>query len=174
MTDATNGTTDIRWLDETEMIAWLALLAVVYRLPRALDRQLREEMGISHAYYSMLSSLSEQPERAMTMGELAKATDTSPSRLSHAVGSLEKRGWVSRKACPTNRRIQIAALTDDGFAILQRLAPSHVAEVRRRVFDQLDRTQVEQLRAVASVLAASLDSGSEEVPPNDEARTDAS
>jgi DNA-binding MarR family transcriptional regulator len=147
---------DVPWLDDVEMDAWLALVNVVYRLPQALDRQLRQEMGVSHAYYSMLSTLSAQPDRALTMGELARSTHTSPSRLSHAVGTLESRGWVLRRPCPTNRRVQYATLTDAGFDVLRRMAPSHVAEVRRRVFDHLTRQQVEQLGIIASTLADAL------------------
>lgn len=146
-----------RWLEEQEMEAWLGLVDVVYRLPQVLDRQLRDEAGISHLYYQMLAQLSAAPERTLTMGELARATGTSPSRLTHAVGTLEDRGWVTRRPCPTNRRRQFATLTDDGFAVLERVAPTHVTEVRRRVFDHLTGDQVEQLRSLATVLSAALD-----------------
>jgi DNA-binding MarR family transcriptional regulator len=152
----TGGDEEPRWLDETEMGAWMALLGVVYRLPQALDRQLRRETGISHSYYSVLSTLSAQPEQSMSMGELAKATDTSPSRLSHAVGILEQRGWVTRRPSPTNGRILFARLTDEGMDMLRRVAPTHVAEVRRRIFDHLSRDQVEQLRSLASLLGDAL------------------
>ena len=145
-----------KWLDDLEMQAWLALLDVVYRLPQALDRQLRDEAGISHLYYFMLAQLSASPERTLTMGALAKATRTSPSRLTHAITTLEQRGWVARRPCSTNRRLQFVALTDDGFKLLEHVAPTHVAEVRRRVFDHLTRDQVEQLRTVATVLSGVL------------------
>ncbi len=145
-----------RWLDEAEMTAWLALVGVVYRLPQALDRQLRAEAGISHAYYSMLATLSDAPERTLSMGDLARATGTSASRLSHAVGSLEERGWVRRRPCPTNRRIQYATLTDAGFAVLADLAPQHLAEVRRRVFDHLTPAQVAALADAAAAIGAGL------------------
>lgn len=130
------------------MAAWLPLLSVVYQLPRALDRQLRTEAGISHIYYAMLSTLSAQPDQTLSMGDLARLTYTSPSRLTHAVGTLEKRGWVRRRPCLTNRRIQYASLTPDGQKLLERIAPGHVAEVRRRVFDALSDEQVTQLREV--------------------------
>ncbi len=51
-----------RWLDEPEMEAWLALVDVVYRLPQALDRQLRDEAGISQLNYQML--VSSRPRRS--------------------------------------------------------------------------------------------------------------
>jgi DNA-binding MarR family transcriptional regulator len=138
-----------RWLDEREMAAWLPLLRVVQLLPQALDRQLRREAGIGHAYYQVLATLSAQPDRTLAMGELARLTATSPSRLSHAVAAMEERGWVARRPCPTDRRIQYAVLTDDGITLLERIAPGHVAEVRRVVFDRLDGAEVDQLRSIA-------------------------
>ncbi len=146
-----------RWLDEQEMAAWLPLLRVVQLLPQAMDRQLRREAGIGHAYYQVLTTLSAQPERTLSMGELARLAATSPSRLSHAVAAMEERGWVTRRPCPTNRRIQYATLTDAGLSLLQRVAPGHVAEVRRLVFDQLDPDDLAHLRRMALRLVAVLD-----------------
>ncbi|QRY61379.1 MarR family transcriptional regulator [Gordonia sp. PDNC005] len=142
-----------RWLTAAEMDAWLPLLAVINLLPQALDQQLRTDAGISHVYYSMLALLSNAPDRTMTMGELARDSFTSPSRLTHAVASMEKRGWVARCADPENRRIQNVSLTDNGVELLVRIAPGHVDEVRRRVFDRLSPAQVDQLRDIASTLA---------------------
>jgi DNA-binding MarR family transcriptional regulator len=138
-----------RWLDEEEMAAWLPLLRVVQLLPQAMDRQLRQEAGIGHAYYQVLATLSAAPERTLSMGELARLAATSPSRLSHAVAAMEERGWVTRRPCPTNRRIQHATLTDAGLSLLEGVAPGHVAEVRRLVFDRLTRDEVTRLRSLA-------------------------
>lgn len=146
-----------RWLDDDEMAAWLPFVQLVYLLPQALDRQLRDDMGISHAWYSMLAALSAAPERTLPMGELARLSMASPSRLTHAVGTMEKRGWIVRRPCPTDKRSQYAVLTDEGFAALEKIAPSHVAEVRRLVFDRLDAEQVDQLRRIAQVLRDGLD-----------------
>lgn len=146
-----------RWLDEEEMAAWLPLTQLIYLLPQALDRQLREESGISHTYYQMLARLSAEPDHTTTMGRLAQLTTTSPSRLSHAITGLEKRGWVERRQCDSDRRIQFVRLTATGFAELERIAPGHVAEVRRVLFDRLTREQVLQLRAIGETLLAALD-----------------
>lgn len=146
-----------RWLDDAEMAAWLPFVQLVYLLPQALDRQLRDEMGISHTWYSMLAALSASPDRTLSMGELARLSMASPSRLTHAVSTMEERGWMVRRPCPTDKRSLYAVLTDDGFAALEAMAPSHVAEVRRLVFDRLDREQVDQLRRIALTLRDGLD-----------------
>ena len=145
-----------RWLDDAEMAAWLPLVQLVYLLPQALDRQLREEAGVSHVYYQILAMLSGAPEERLRMSELAALTSTSTSRLSHAVAALEERGWVERSSCPTDRRGQLASLTEAGRRELERTAPGHVAEVHRLVFDRLTPEQVAQLRTLASTIAAAL------------------
>ena len=48
------------------------------------------------------------------MGDLATATLSSPSLLSHAVRKLEAAGWVERQACGVDGRGLHAVLTEDG------------------------------------------------------------
>ncbi|MFC6152220.1 MarR family winged helix-turn-helix transcriptional regulator [Nocardioides yefusunii] len=141
-------TNDVDWLSDDEMDAWLGLGAVAYLLPQALDRQLRRDFGISHSYYTILACTSDAPDGAITMGELAQRAWVSPSRLTHAVGKLEERGWMERVTSPTNRRVQIARLTETGWGALREMAPTHLAEVRRAVFDHLDAEDVAHLARI--------------------------
>lgn len=141
-----------QWLDEDEMAAWLPLIRIVHALPQALDRRLREEAGIPHNYYGMLATLSAKADRTLTMGELARLTASSPSRLSHAVAGLEQRGWVVRRPCGEDKRRQYVTLTDAGQELLDRVAPSHVEHVRDLVFSRLSREQVRQLGEIAATI----------------------
>ncbi len=153
---STETSAEPRWLDEQEMAAWLPLVRLLGLLPQALDRQLREDAGISHVYYQILAMLSDAPAQQMRMSELARLSATSLSRLSHAVASLEERGWVERSPSPEDRRGQLARLTDSGRQVLVDVAPGHVAEVRRLVFDRLTREQIAQLTALTTTVLAGL------------------
>lgn len=137
-----------RWLDEQEQRAWRGTVAMVQLLYAALDRQLQADVGISHAYYLILAMLSEAPGRALRMSRLAELTFQSQSRLSHAVSRLEERGWVERRPCPSDRRGLLAVLTDAGYDAVVGAAPGHVAEVRRRLFDQLEPGEVAALARI--------------------------
>ena len=148
-----------QWLDEDEMAAWLPLIRIVHALPQALDKKLREEVGIPHNYYGMLATLSSQPNRTLTMGDLARLTASSPSRLSHAITALEQRGWVSRRQCGEDKRRQFVTLTDDGLAMLEQVAPSHVAHVRDLVFGRLTPEQVRQLAEIGSAIVGNAELG---------------
>ena len=145
-----------RWLSPVELDAWIALTQLLMLLPAAMDRQLREDAGIPHAYYQILAMLSDRPDRSVRMTDLARLVGTTPSRLSHAVASLEQRGWVRRSSCVTDRRGQIARLTDAGMDVLRATAPGHVDEVRRLVFDRLSADEVSQLRAIVAKILPGL------------------
>lgn len=142
-----------RWLDPDEQRTWRAFLTASRALMETLDRELQRDAGMPHAYYEILVRLSEAPGRRLRMSELAEASGASRSRLSHAVSRMEAAGWVRREECPTDRRGQVALLTEAGFATLAAAAPGHVEGVRRHLFDALTPAQVDQLRRISETLA---------------------
>jgi DNA-binding MarR family transcriptional regulator len=141
-----------RWLDEEEQQTWRAFLSATQLLFDQLDRELQRDAKIPHAYYEILVRLSESEGRTLRMSQLADSTLSSRSRLSHAVSRLEEAGWVERKSCPTDRRGQLAVLTDKGFAALEAAAPGHVEGVRSHVFDPLSQEQRAALRDISQTL----------------------
>ena len=145
-----------RWLDVKQQRAWRAFLAATRLLQAQLDRELQRDSGIPHAYYDILVRLSETPGRRLRMSDLADASDSSRSRLSHAVARMEEAGWVVRESCPTDRRGSFARLTDEGFAALERAAPAHVESVRRHLIDRLTPQQLDQLREISEAVLAGL------------------
>jgi DNA-binding MarR family transcriptional regulator len=152
----TTVTAEPRWLSEEEQRAWRAYMASAQLVSDALDRQLQRDAGMPHAYYSLLVWLSETPERRMRMTELAERSKITRSRLSHAISRLEQNGWVRRENCPSDRRGQLAVLTDEGFAALAAAAPGHVEAVRSAIFDRLSPEQIQQLGEIHRVIAAGL------------------
>src|SRR5436309_2491694 len=122
-----------RWLTKEEQRAWRAYVEATRLLQDALDAQLNGDAGMPHAYYEILVRLSEAPGRSLRMAELATGTQSSRSRVSHAVARLEDRGWVRREPCASDRRGQVAVLTDEGYDALAAAAPGHAARVRGTV-----------------------------------------
>jgi DNA-binding MarR family transcriptional regulator len=146
--------TATRWLTSEEERAWRLFLTATQILFSAVEGQLQRDSDIPHGYYEILVRLSEADGRALRMSQLAEASTSSKSRLSHAVARLEERGWVERLDCPTDRRGQVARLTDAGYAALEAAAPGHAEQVRRSVFDRLTSEQVAQLAAISAAIAA--------------------
>ncbi|MCE0539406.1 MarR family transcriptional regulator [Kineosporia rhizophila] len=152
-----------RWLDEEEHHTWRSYLAATRLLAAQLDRELQHDSGIPQSYYEILVRLSETPGRRLRMSDLADASDSSRSRLSHAVARLVANGWVERESCPTDRRGAFAVLTDAGFEALSNAAPSHVASVRAHLFDRLTPEQVVQLGQINDAILAGLREASAEI-----------
>lgn len=148
-----------RWLSTAEQRAWRAFLTASHVLFEGLDRQLQRDSAIPHGYYEILVRLSEAPERTLRMSQLAERSQSSRSRLSHAVARLEEMGWVQRQECATDRRGQMAKLTDEGFAALEAAAPGHVEAVRSTLLDALTPEQVEQLRTISEAIVAHAEAG---------------
>jgi DNA-binding MarR family transcriptional regulator len=156
-----------RWLTPEEQRAWRAYIAAAALVEDALDRQLQQEAGMPHLYYSILSSLSEAPERRLRMTDLAERLKITRSRLTYAVTRLEKDGLVRREDCRWDKRGSIATLTDEGMSILERAAPGHVETVRALLFDRLTPEQVGQVEQIFTAVAEGLQGDEANAAPDD-------
>jgi DNA-binding MarR family transcriptional regulator len=149
--------TQPRWLSDEEQQTWRGFLAVNQLLMEALDRQLQQDANMPQTYYVLLAVLSEAPNRRLRMSELAEVTQSSQSRVSHAVSRLEEAGWVRREKVPDDRRGNLAVLTDEGWETVVRTAPGHVTAVRENFFDLLTPEQVRQLFGICAAVLDKLD-----------------
>ncbi|MBS0023628.1 MarR family winged helix-turn-helix transcriptional regulator [Microbacterium paraoxydans] len=141
-----------RRLDDAEMATWLPVIRFVQLLPQVLDRTLKDEVGLNHARYAIMVTLAARDDGAVTMTELARIAGLSRSRLSHALDSLEERGWVERTSCRTDKRTLSAALTPAGREMLRTAAPVHVEQVRELVLDPLTPEERTQLQSILTKL----------------------
>lgn len=145
-----------RWLTDDEQGSWRAFIDAVRLFTSQIDRELQRQSGLNLAYFEILVTLSEAPERTMRMSELADLTLTSRSRLSHAVARLEEAGLVGRHSCASDRRGSYAVLTDEGLRVLAAAAQGHVEAVRQNLFDVLSPAQVQTLGEISAVLRDAL------------------
>lgn len=149
---------DPQWLTEAQQKAWRSLVALVTRLPAALDAQLQRDSQLTHFDYFVLATVSENPQRRIQLRDLAEYANASLSRLSHVVTKLEKAGWVRRESIPGSRG-SYAVLTDSGMAKVVESAPGHVGTVQALVFEGVTDAEVEQLSTLSATLLAQLDKG---------------
>jgi DNA-binding MarR family transcriptional regulator len=132
----------VRWLSEDEMKAWLAFFAAAALVDRKLDQQLKDEAGLTHVQYEVLSRLSEAPNRELRMTELAETLFTTQSGTTYQISQLEKAGYVRRRECRGGPRGVWAVLTDAGFEVLKQAAPGHVRAVRELLIDVLTPDEI--------------------------------
>jgi DNA-binding MarR family transcriptional regulator len=141
-----------QWLTEDEQRTWRRLAALTMLLPAAIESQLQRDADLTHFGYWVMAMLSEAPDHALRMTELATSSNGSQSRLSHLVARLEQRGWVRRERAGVDGRGYLAVLTEAGRAKLVAVAPGHVGEVRSRIFDKLTPAQIGQLGDICESL----------------------
>jgi len=144
-----------RWLDPNEMDAWRSYIETYADLIAAIERDLAEH-GLSLGDYQVLVYLSEADEQSMRMCDLADMLQLSPSGLTRRLDGLVTAGLVTREPSADDRRVMMGRLTSEGFATLRRVAPHHVASVRRHVFDHLDDDQVEALASIFTAIGKGL------------------
>jgi DNA-binding MarR family transcriptional regulator len=145
------------WLSAGEQAAWGELRRLLLVLPSVLDARTSRETGLSFFEYQIMASLSEGPDRALRMSELAEATCSSLSRLSHAVGRLESRSIVVRRRCDGVGRSSLAVLTPRGYRKLVAAAPFHVAAVRALVVSALTTEELSTFAESARRVVERLD-----------------
>lgn len=126
-----------RWLTADQQRVWRAFLNGVARINERLEAELRP-FGLDLGEYEILVHLSEAPDRALRMSELAERVRQSRSRLTHTVSRMERHGLVVRAACPSDGRGVIATMTNAGYDLLVKTAPHHVESVRRAMVDRID------------------------------------
>ncbi len=145
-------------LTDEQQRAWRSLMLATIVLDGALDRQSQRDGGMPHAYYKALVVLYETPGRRLAMGALAAQLRYSLSRLTHAVASMEKSGWLRRSRSKEDRRVQFVQLTDAGIQTVRHVSPLQATEVRARAFSRLTAEQVQQLDAITAAIVEGLDS----------------
>jgi len=144
-TDAQEGRT--RWLSQDEQVLWLELRDFVGGLPRAIDRQLIQDAGMSGGEYAVLAAVSQAPPEGVRSGDLARVLDWEKSRVSHLLRRMEAKGLIARCSASTDGRGQEITLTEEGWDMVRSTAPGHVTMVRETVFDPLTPTELGQLRS---------------------------
>lgn len=113
-----------------------------------LTGRLESEFGISHQSFEVLLRLGRSPEQRLRMSDLAAQVTMSASGLSRAVDRLEAAGFVSRVACPTDRRSVYAALTPAGQGRIDELLPVHLDQLEQEFtgpLDAADRADLERI-----------------------------
>jgi DNA-binding MarR family transcriptional regulator len=117
-------------------------------LTATFERRLAAETGISGQPFEILLRLVRSPGHRLRMSDLAAQTTLTASGLTRAVDRLAREDLVRREACPEDRRVAYATLTEAGEARISCALPTHLAHLREVVDAALSPQEVEQLGAL--------------------------
>ncbi|MBM7607195.1 MarR family transcriptional regulator [Ureibacillus composti] len=66
------------------------------------------------------------------------------SSITYVVDKLEEKNYVTRRACPTDRRVTYAGITENGKELMDKIFPEHVEKIEE-IFDKLSDQEVSTL-----------------------------
>jgi DNA-binding MarR family transcriptional regulator len=133
-----------RWLDSEEMKAWRLYITTSVDLMKALEDDVRP-FGLTMGDYQLLAMISEAPDRRLRMCDLADQLRLSRSGLTRRMDGVLSNAWVARVQDQADRRVAYAELTTKGWNLLRKVAPIHLASVRRLMIDHLTRAEVKAI-----------------------------
>jgi DNA-binding MarR family transcriptional regulator len=110
---------------------WQSWLRAHRMVTRRLDRELRDEVGMTLDDYDVLVQLAQAPDGRLRMSALADALLLARSSCTRLVSRLEERGWVARVADDVDGRVVWAELLPSGRAVQRRAAVVHLRGVQQ-------------------------------------------
>ncbi len=144
-----------KWLDPEEMKAWRLYITTSVDLMKALEDDVRP-FGLTMGDYQLLAMISEAPDRRLRMCDLADQLRLSRSGLTRRMDGVLSNAWVARVQDQGDRRVAYAELTTKGWNLLHKVAPIHLASVRRLMIDHLTRVEVKAIGSAFEKISKNL------------------
>ena len=138
-----------KWLNDAEMKAWRGFVTTSPDLMNAIERDLGA-FGLDAGDYQLLAMLSEATDHRLKMCDLADTLRLSRSGLTRRMDGVVKAKYVERIQDKDDRRVSFAHLTTKGYEFLKKVAPLHLRDVRSRMIDLLNESEI---KAIGSAFA---------------------
>jgi DNA-binding MarR family transcriptional regulator len=111
-----------------ELSAWRSFLRAGTASTQALELALADT-GVSHSEYDVLLNVATGAREGVRPTDLADRVLLTKSGLTRLLDRLVERGYIERRACPTDRRGQLIVLTHEGQRAFRRAAPPVVRAI---------------------------------------------
>ncbi|TCI69166.1 MULTISPECIES: MarR family winged helix-turn-helix transcriptional regulator [unclassified Exiguobacterium] len=134
----------------------LKAITVLLRASQSIQDVVKQEVaeyGLNPTEFSVLELLYHKGDQPIqTIGKKVLLTSGS---MTYIVDRLEAKGYLIRKACPSDRRVTYVALTEEGRTLMSRIFPAHEQRMDE-LFDGLDLANtITQLKTVGKRAEAS-------------------
>ncbi|MEE1132984.1 MAG: MarR family transcriptional regulator [Caryophanon sp.] len=128
-------------MEELQLKAMMTMLRASQHIGE-FSRQQVKTYGLNITEFAVLELLFHKGDQPIQM--IGKKILIASSSITYVVDKLEKKGYVKRTHCPSDRRVIYASLTDEGRAFIESIFPQHAAAMTQ-LFDGLDEAQLQQL-----------------------------
>ncbi|HEY2392423.1 MAG TPA: MarR family transcriptional regulator [Candidatus Angelobacter sp.] len=110
--------------DHQALRLWLRLLSCTVRIENKIRLRLRREFNTTLPRFDLMAQL-ERSAGGLRMSELSQRLMVSGGNVTGITDQLEREGFVSRTACPGDRRAFTVKLTDTGLKRFREMATQH-------------------------------------------------
>lgn len=141
-------------LDDPRITTFGRLVEAYAALTDVLGRELEREVGLPLLWLGVMLHIARSPQGVRPLGELMNATAFTSGGVTRLVDRMEAVGYVERRKCPSDRRVQFVALTPQGEALLERALPVHLRGIQEHLLDGLSPAEAETLSALLGRVAA--------------------
>ncbi|RIW30164.1 MarR family transcriptional regulator [Bacillus salacetis] len=138
--------------DRRDIEQSLKLFIVLSRAYKAINEDVQvfiQNNGLNMTEFAVLELLYHKGDQPLQQigGKILLASGS----ITYVVDKLEKKGLIRRVACPTDRRVTYAQITDEGKAFIGELFPRHEEQIHQlmSVLDSDEKdTAIELLKRV--------------------------
>lgn len=128
----------------------LKLFVVLSRAYQAIQKQVAKDIknyGLNQTEFAVLELLYHKGEQPIQM--IGQKVLLASSSITYVVDKLEKKNFLERRACPTDRRVTFAVITEDGKKHMDQHFPKHreaLNEIFGGLSDEEKETMIKQLK----------------------------
>jgi DNA-binding MarR family transcriptional regulator len=132
----------------------------VHQILLARLNEALEPYGLTFARYEALMLLYFSRAGALPLGKIGARLQVHPASVTNLIDGLTQQGLVRRMPHPTDGRVTLAAITDEGRELAERATPA--LNRSRFGLEALDREQLRELNALLRQVRAGADDFSPE------------
>ncbi|WP_209122158.1 MarR family winged helix-turn-helix transcriptional regulator [Alkalihalobacillus sp. BA299] len=118
---------------------------VLSRAYRAVSDRVEEDIrryGLNPTEFAVLELLFHKGDQAIQ--QIGKKVLLASGSITYVVDKLEKKNLLERRACPKDRRVTYAAITEEGMDLMYKIFPSHKAAINK-IFSSLTSDEKETM-----------------------------
>lgn len=132
------------------------LLREIYRTHQMLINTFTRVVGISASRLTFLRLLVAHAPAEMGIMDMAKTLEINPAAVTRLAQEMEEKGWIERRADPTDRRRTLIRITDSGRdRFLEIHARMH--EIEKMFGSRFERQDIETTVRVLSEVREALE-----------------
>lgn len=140
--------------DKETLRLWVRLLPVASQVEQELRMRMRKRFNITLPQFDVLAELHQAAE-PQTMSALSRRLLISGGNVTGIVDRLERDGYVARQPLPSDRRVQLVALTEKGQGEFAEMAETH-KQWLAEIFKELSMADIQELSRLLSTAKKAL------------------